>query len=181
MFGQLSTRIQATADRVRAQLITYTPAAVPLTSTKLHNIYKRGNERRALPPSRADNTIFNIVVAEKRWRSFCNFFEDPQGRDWKTLLRALCWEEKGITEAFARWFIRRKGTRIRTLSTTRRYLRDLLALYARFQGSELHARLRGHILQTAKQEIAPKFGLRTEPKRKNILGPRGFTYLIHFT
>jgi hypothetical protein len=37
------------------------------------------------------------------------------------------------------------------------------------------------MLQTAKQELAPKFGLRTEPKHKNILGPRGFTYLVHFT
>lgn len=47
--------------------------------------------------------------------------------------------------------------------------------------SELDERVKGHMLQTAKQELAPKLRLRTEPKRKNILGPRGFTYLVHFT
>jgi hypothetical protein len=174
--------MDAAAERVRDQLAAWpTPTALPLTSVELHNIYIRGNKRRPLPPDRADNTIVNIVHAEKRWRSFYAFFEDPQGRGWKTLLRALCWEEKGIADAFARWFMRRNGARIRSLGTPRRYLRDLSALYFRFQGSELDERVRGHMLQTAKQELAPKFGLRTEPKRKKILGPRGFTYLVHYT
>ncbi len=174
--------MDAAAERVRAQLAARpTPAEVPLTSDELHHIYHRGNERRPLPPDRAHNTIVNLVVAEKRWRSFCAFFRDPQGRGWKTVLRALCWEEKGIADAFALWFMRRRGARIRSLAIPRRYLRDLSALYFRFQGSELDERVRGHMLQTAKQELAPKFGLRTEPKRKNILGPRGFTYLGHFT
>jgi hypothetical protein len=74
----------------------------------------------------------------------------------------------------------RRG-RIRSLATPRRYLRDLSALYFRFTGSELDERVRGYMLQIAKQELVSKFGLRTEPKHKNIMGPRCFTYLVHFT
>ena len=174
--------MDAAAERVRAQLAAWpTLAAVPLTSDELHNIYHRGNGRRPLPPDRADNTIVNLVHAENRWRNFCEFFQDPQGRGWKTLLRALCWKEKGIADAFAWWFMRRKGSRITSLVTPSRHLRDLSALRFRFQGSELDDRVRDHMLRIVKQELAPKFGLRTEPKRKNILGPRGFTYLVHFT
>jgi hypothetical protein len=174
--------MDAAAERVRARLAAWpTSAAVPLTSDELHNIYHRGNDRRPLLPDRADNTIVNLVYTEKRWRNYCEFFQDPQGRGWKTLLRALCWKKKGIADTFARCFIRRKGTRNRSLATPCRYLRDLSVLYFRFQGSELDERVRGHMLQTAKQELAPKFRLRTEPKCKSILGPCSFIYLVHFT
>lgn len=35
-------------------------------------------------------------------------------------------------------------------------------------------------MAVAKIEITPKFGLRVEPKRKNVLSPAGFTYLTYF-
>ncbi|TPX11403.1 uncharacterized protein E0L32_007822 [Thyridium curvatum] len=170
------------AERVRAQLAnSVTPIAKPVSLTELHHLYHRGNDRRPLPPNRAHQTIINLVRTEARWRNFCDSFNDPKGRDWKTLLRALCWEERGIVDAFARWFVRREGSRVTAESSARRYLRDLSALFFRYQGFELEKRLRDHMRQIAKVELTPLFGLRVEPKHKNILGPRGFTYLVHFT
>ena len=39
---------------------------------------------------------------------------------------------------------------------------------------------RDHFMPVAKLEIARKFGLRVEPKHKNVLGPPVFTYLVYF-
>lgn len=72
---------------MRAQLAALpTPTEVPLTSDELHHYYRRRNERRTLPPDRADNTIVNLVIAEERWPKICVTSKDPKGRGWKTVL-----------------------------------------------------------------------------------------------
>ena len=60
------------------------------------------------------------------------------------------------------------------------YLRELWAVYRKYMATTVDARLEDHALLVLKLEIAPKFGLRIEPKPKNTLRPNGFTYLAYF-
>jgi hypothetical protein len=76
--------------------------------------------------------------------------------------------------------MRREKSRIGSESTIRVYLRQLSAVFRKYTGTELDKRLRDHFVSVAKLEITPKFGLRVEPKHKEVLDPRGFTYLSHF-
>lgn len=95
-------------------------------------------------------------------------------------MKTLSWDNKGLAEAFARYLMRREKTRISSVSTIRIYLRQLSAVFRKYTGTELEKRLRDHFVSVAKLEIARKFGLRVEPKHKDVLGPQGFTYLAYF-
>ncbi|KAH8895281.1 hypothetical protein GQ53DRAFT_681814 [Thozetella sp. PMI_491] len=173
--------MEAAAARVRAQRAQLTqPRQKPLTSEKLQACYHRANRRRPIRRPRAPRTIINDVLTLQRWKLFASHFEDPKGRDWKELVRALSWDERGLVEAYGKWAMERAGARIKSESAVRRYFRNLSALYFRFKGEHLDLRLRDHMLTVVRSEITPNYGLRTEPKRKNILGPRAFTYLVHF-
>ena len=57
------------------------------------------------------------------------------------------------------------------------YLREL---YNKHTSEYLDSRVRVHLLAVARSEITPKFGLRREPKRKNVIGPHAFIYLAYF-
>jgi hypothetical protein len=88
---------------------------------------------------------------------------------WKPLLKTLSWANKGLAEAFAWYYlIRREKSRIGA------------AVFRKYTATELDKRLRDHFVLVAKVEITPMFGLRVEPKQKEVLDPRGFTYLAHF-
>ncbi|KAK0624756.1 hypothetical protein B0T17DRAFT_492026, partial [Bombardia bombarda] len=100
---------------------------------------------------------------------------------WKPLLRTLSWDNRGLAEPFAKYLVRRPGNRVGAESTVRRYLRDLSAVFNKYSGADLEERVRNHFFTIAKVEITPKFGLRVEPKRKDVLNPSGFTYLAHFS
>lgn len=166
-------------SRIRAQLTEDDePPDRPLTAEELQYVWDRGNRRRPLPPNHSDNTKVNIVGAIERWKGFCEWL--PEKPAWKPLVRTLSWENKGLAESFARYLMRRPGARIGALSTIRLYLRQLSAVFKKFTGRVLDQRVRDHFVQICVLEIKPKFGLRAEPKRKNVLHPSAFTYLTHF-
>jgi len=96
-------------------------------------------------------------------------------------LLTLSWDNRGLAESFAKYLVRRPKNRVGAESTVRRYLRDLSAVFNKYSGRDLEERVRNHFFTVAKVEITPKFGLRVEPKRKDVLNPTGFTYLAHFS
>lgn len=167
-------------ERIRCQLTKLdVPEAPPaLTSEELQWIWNRGNTRRPLPPNRADNTKANIVDGTRRWKAFSEAL--PGKPDWKALVKTLSWENRGLAEAFARFLMRRENSRIGALGTIRQYLRQLSQIYRKYTGETLELRLRDHFVAVAKAEYVRLFGLRREPKHKNVLDPSGFTYLAYF-
>jgi len=171
---------QALVDRVRARLAERQPPEnpPPLTAEELQHFVDRGNCRRPLPRNHSDNYKVNLVGAEDRWIGFCASL--PTQPKWKDHIKTLSWENRGTVDGFLRYVMRRRRARIGTLSAVRVYLRELWALYCKYTGDCLSEKLKNHALSVAKLEIAPKFGLRVEPKKKNHLGPGGFTYLAHF-
>ncbi|KAI1464714.1 uncharacterized protein F4812DRAFT_151717 [Daldinia caldariorum] len=104
----------------------------------------------------------------------------PNAPDWKALLKTLGWETKGPPESFCRYLVRRGKSAIRKLSTIQKCLRQRSAVYGKYTGTELEKRNKDHIGIILKNETAPRFALRVEPKYKNVLNPAGFTYLAHF-
>jgi hypothetical protein len=164
---------------IRARLVELEPPeAPPLTSEELQHFWDRGNSRRPLPPKHADRTKLNIILGQRQWRAFCDTLQRKPA--WKPLVKTLSWANKGLAEAFARFLMRREKSRIGAESTIRLYLRQLSAVFRKYTGTTLDKRVRDHFVAVAKCEITPKFGLRVEPKRKDTLDPRGFTYLAHF-
>jgi len=178
----MGTLDPALADRVRARLAELQPPEsenpLPLTAEELQHFVDRGNSRRPLPPNHSDNTKVNVVEGEDQWIGFCASL--PAKPEWKTHVQTLSWENRGLVDAFLRYLMRREKSRIRSLGAVRVYLRQLWQLHRKYTGNHLSKQLRDHALSVAKLEIVPKFGLRVEPKRKNHLGPGGFTYLAHF-
>ena len=166
--------------RIREELAEQDiPEAPPLTAEELQYVWDRGNSRRPIPPNFSDNTKVNIARATQQWRKFCKSL--PQQPAWKPLVKTLSWDNKGLAESFARYLMRRPKARVTTESTIRLYLRQLSAVFKKYTGGELEVRVRDHFVHVAKQELRHKFGLRREPKRKNVLDPSGFTYLAHFS
>ncbi len=165
--------------QVRAQLAARRrPAIQPLTGDQLQRICDKGNNRRPLPRDHSDSTKLNIVNGQRRWRAFCAVL--PDRPEWRSHVKSLSWENRGLAEAFVRYFMQRAGSRITSLGTVRVYLRQLSAVYYKYAGEDLEWRVRAHFLAYAKLEIKPKFALRIEPKRKKYLGPEAFAYLAWF-
>src|SRR5437667_12800673 len=109
-----------------------TPEAPPVTSEELQYIWDRGNSRRPFRPNRSDNTKLNIVGGQRRWAAFCASLRGTPA--WKPLLKTLSWDNKGLAEAFARYLMRRDKSRIGTVSTIRLYLRELSAVFLKYNG-----------------------------------------------
>ncbi|KAK8106641.1 hypothetical protein PG999_010000 [Apiospora kogelbergensis] len=169
----------AQIGRIQEQLAeAERPEAPQLTAEELQHYWDRGNKRHPTSPNRAIHTQANIVDGQRRWIAFCQ--QLPNAPDWKALLKTLSWDNRGLGESFCRYLMRRKKSAIGTLSTIRLYLRQLSAVYWKYTGAELEKRFKDHIVLILKLEIAPKFGLRVEPKHKKVLNPAGFTYLAHF-
>ncbi|KAI1151529.1 hypothetical protein F4825DRAFT_422489 [Nemania diffusa] len=76
--------------------------------------------------------------------------------------------------------MRQEKSKVKALGAFRQYFRRSWELYNRYTADDIDPRLQDRILQHLKLEVASKFRLRVEPKRKNKLDPKPFIYLIHF-
>ncbi|KAJ9149958.1 FluG domain-containing protein, partial [Pleurostoma richardsiae] len=166
-------------SRVQAQLAERDrPEEPPLTAEELADAQEEGNERPPYGAHFSDKYKALIVEAEDRWISFCATLK-PQP-EWKAHLKTLTWENKGLGEGFARFVMRKEGSRIGVENSIRFYSRMLWRIYRKHVGMEVDERVKDHILNHIQIEVTPLYGLRREPKEKSHIGPAAFTYLCHF-
>ncbi|KAH8660127.1 hypothetical protein BX600DRAFT_522931 [Xylariales sp. PMI_506] len=168
----------ALVTKIRLQLQQQERPEEPLLSSEeLQHYVNRGNARAPLGPNYALNTQVNIIDAQQRWIDFCTALGSP---DWKASLESLGWEDKGLAGGFARYLLRREKSKVKALDSLRVYFRELFQLFNKYKNYRLDKEFRDYCLIVAKAEIAAKFGLRREPKKKKYLGPAAFTYLAYF-
>ncbi|KAJ2906919.1 hypothetical protein MKZ38_009782 [Zalerion maritima] len=147
----------------------------PLTAEELQHFEEQGNQRKPLRDNHSRNCKVNIARSQTRWEGFATFRQ----RDWKELVKEICWEKTGIIDSFLRWACRRDGSRIQTYSALQRYLLQTWAVYKKYTGYEIDSRVKKHG-ETLARQLADLYGLRREPAHKNSLGPGTFTYLAYF-
>lgn len=158
-----------------------TPEPQPLDVHDLHKIWERGNVRRPLPPNYSENHKIDLVRTERKWKAFCNTLGI---NDWKSAIRTVLFQNRGLAEAFLLYLMRISGQRkrphISAQSSIRAYSRKLNGLVRKYTGREPEAELVQHLYKVVVSELSPTFGLRREPKVKPTIGPDLFIYHLHF-
>ena len=157
-----------------------TPEPEPLEDQELHDVWQHGNRRRPVPPNLSDNHKASLVGLKHRWIVFATRLGH---QDWKSLIKTLSFENKGLGESFIRYLMRQAeldGTPIKCKSAIRVHTRKLGGLYKKYAGYPPERSLMDHLRNVARSEITPKWGLRREPKIKPTMGPDFFIYHLNF-
>ena len=172
---------QSRIERYRHQLREEeTPEPEPLEAQELHDIWQNGNRRRPVPPKLSDHHKSDLVSLRHRWIAFA---AKTGHQNWKSLIKTLSYENKGLGESFMRYLMRDaelQGKPIRSESTIRVHMRKLGGLYKKYAARLPERSLMDHLRNVAMSEITPKWGLRREPKIKPIMGPDFFIYHLYF-
>src|SRR5437667_7961563 len=152
-------------ERYRQQLREEeTPEPEPLEAEELHDVWKRGNRRRPVPPNLSDNHKASLVDLKHRWIKFA---EKTGHRDWKSLIRTLSYENKGLGESFMRYLVRQaelQGRPFRSENAIRVHTRKLGGLYKKYAGHLPERSLMDYLRNVIRSEITIVLGLRREPK-----------------
>jgi hypothetical protein len=107
------------------QLCEEIPEPEPLEAEELHDVWQHGNQRRPVPPKLSDNHKAGLVDLRPRWIAFA---ATVGHQDWRTLIKTLSYENKGLGEAFVRYLMRRaelQGRPIQAESAIRAHIRKL--------------------------------------------------------
>ncbi|KAJ2902465.1 uncharacterized protein MKZ38_000594 [Zalerion maritima] len=130
-----------------------TPEPEPLEDKELHDIWQHGNRRRPVPPNLSDNHKANLVGLKHRWIIFATRLGH---QDWKSLIKTLSFENKGLGELFMRYLMRRAeldGTSIKYESAIRVNTRKLGGLYKKYAGHPFETSLRDHLRKVARPDF----------------------------
>jgi hypothetical protein len=132
-----------------------------------------------VPPNLSDRQKADLVDLKHRWIIFARLGH----HDWKSLIKTLSFENKGLGESFIRYPIRQaelQGIPIKSEGSIRVHTRKLGGLYRKYAGSPPERSMMDHLRNVARSEITPKWGLRREPKIKPIMGSDFFIYYLNF-
>ena len=95
-----AAEIEAYQRRLREE---ETPEPEPLDVDDLRKVWDRGNERQPLPPNYSLNHKVDLGRVERMWKLFCRTLKID---DWKSAIRTISFQNRGLAEAFLLYLIR---------------------------------------------------------------------------
>ncbi|OAA68466.1 FluG domain-containing protein [Niveomyces insectorum RCEF 264] len=149
------------------------PYKTVLSVEELQQTWACGNDDGEARPEFSDAYKLSIIKGQRRWQSFCEFMRFS---DWRSALKGISFEDKGLIDSFIRYLVKNDGSKIKTRSTVDQYMRQLYAVYRKYTGQDIDERFYKHVKAT----IAKYTHLQTEQSEKHFIGPDAFLYLAHF-